>query len=270
MAIPLTDYFNRIAYQGSATPNSETLKAIHRQQCFHIPFDMLDPHLGIPPQLDPDFLVKKLVHSKRGGGCSQINELLALVLTEMGFKVERLMARVLYGTPVDKVPLLAHKALLVEVEGQKWLCDTGFGSNGLIEPIPFVLEKAFHQFDEAFMLRKDDKYGYKLMTQIENEWVDLYAFELTAYFAEDFNAMHYYNYNNPEMVFVKNVVVTMPFENRRKILFNRTYKERDKKDLFSIEIESVEQYHEILKKNFNIELPQYPNFFPPALTKGHS
>lgn len=262
MTIPLNAYFKRIVYQVSADHTSETLISIHRQQCFHIPFDMLDPHLGIPPKLEPDYLFKKLVQSKRGGGCSQINELLALVLIKMGFKVERLMARVLYGAPQDKVPSLAHKVLLVECENQQWLCDAGFGSNGLIEPIPFVLDKVFHQFNEAFKLVKDAQYGYKLITQIEKEWVDLYAFTLTAYLSEDFNAMHFYNSCNPDMVFVKHVIVTMPFEKGRKILFDRTYKERDEKGTHTIEIQTVEQYHEILKNKFNIELPEHPSFFP--------
>src|SRR5579863_3469490 len=97
MTIPLNDYFRRINYTGIANCTLPALIAVHRQQCFHIPFDMLDPHLGMPPRLDAEYLIKKLIQSKIGGGCSQINELLALVLTEMGFKVDRLMARVLYG-----------------------------------------------------------------------------------------------------------------------------------------------------------------------------
>ena len=152
MAIPINAYFDRIAYQGNKDCTSQLLIAIHRQQCFHIPFDMLDPHLGIPPKLEPEFIIEKLIFSKRGGGCSQINELLALVLIEIGFNVQRLMARVLYELPKDRVPTLAHKVLLVEFSNQKWLCDTGFGSNGLIEPIPFILDKVFHQFDRSFML----------------------------------------------------------------------------------------------------------------------
>jgi N-hydroxyarylamine O-acetyltransferase len=262
MTIDLNTYFNRIAYQGVRECTSQSLVAIHRQQCWHIPFDMLDPHLGIPPSLDPDYLFEKLVNHKRGGGCSQINELLALVLSEMGFKVERLMARVLYELPKDKIPTLAHKTLLVECGNQKWLCDTGFGSNSLIEPIPFVLDQVFHQFNAAFMLVKDENYGFKLITEFEKNWVDLYAFNLSTYFPEDFNAMHFYNCCNADMLFVKHAIVTMPFAQGRKILKDRTYKERTPNGTNTIEIASVEQYHQLLKQKFNIELPDNPSFFP--------
>lgn len=262
MAINLEQYFNRIDYKGSKNCNSQTLIDIHRQQCFHIPFDMLDPHLRIPPSLDPHFIIQKILNGKRGGGCTQINELLALALTELGFKVTRLMARVLYDVPKNKVPILAHKALLVEFGAEKWLCDTGFGSNGLILPIPFELNKIFTQFDNAFMLVKDEVFGYKLQTQVINEWVDLYAFHLLAFFPEDFNAIHYYNCRNPDRVFVRHVIVTMPFSQGQKILFDRTYKERTINGTNTIEIKDVRQYHDILKNKFNIELPLHPLFFP--------
>ncbi|NNM60061.1 MAG: hypothetical protein HKM04_09650 [Legionellales bacterium] len=262
MIIPLKAYFKRIEYQGNSDSTSQTLIDIHRQQCFHIPFDVLDPHLGIPPSLEPKYIFEKLINHKRGGSCSQINELLALALTEIGFKVERLMARVLYELPKNKVPTFSHKVLLVEFANQKWLCDTGFGSNGLIDPIPFVLDKAFYQFNAMFMLVKDEKYGFKLQTKSENDWIDLYAFNLTTYLPEDFNAMHFYNFCNPDMVFVKYAIVTMPFVQGRKILKDRTYKEQTQEKTLTIEIETAEQYHEILKQKFNIELPEHPSFFP--------
>lgn len=261
MSIPLDAYFKRIEYQGTKDRTSQSLIEIHRQQSFHIPYDMLDPHLGIPPRLDPDFLFKKLVNSKRGGGCSQINELLALVLTEMEYKVKRLKAHVMYLVPKGKVPLV-HKVLMVEFENQKWLCDTGFGSRSLIDPIPFELNKIFYQFNEVFMLVKDEKYGFKLVTKIDNEWVDLYGFNLDTYTSEDFNAIHVYNSTHPDVIFVKHAIVTMPFIHGRKILLDRVYKERTQAGTNTILINTAKEYHELLKEEFNIELPNHKSFFP--------
>jgi N-hydroxyarylamine O-acetyltransferase len=107
----LNAYFERINYHGDCYCTNQSLVAIHREQCFHIPFDMLDPHLGTPSKLEPEYIFD-----------------------------------ILYGTPEEKIPMLAHKVLLIESENQQWLCDTGFGSNGLIDPIPFKLDTVFHQF----------------------------------------------------------------------------------------------------------------------------
>ena len=78
--------------------------------------------------------------------------------------------------------------------------------------------------------------------------------------------MHFYNCCNQDMVFVKHAIVTMPFVHGQKILYDRTYKERTQNDTLTIEIATAEQYHEILKKNFNIELPENPSFFPSRTT----
>lgn len=262
MAINLKDYFNRIDYKGPEHCDSQTLIEIHRQQCFHIPFDMLDPHLNIRPSVEPQFIFQKILHGKRGGGCTQINELLALALTELGFKVTRLMARVLYDVPKDKAAILAHKALLVEFGNEKWLCDTGFGSNGLIDPIPFELNQIFTQFDSAFMIVKDERFGYKLQIQVEEQWMDMYAFHLIDFLPEDFSAIHYYNCRNPDRIYVRHAIVTMPFLQGRKVLFDRTYKERTSRGTHTIEITDIRQYHDILKNEFDIELPSHPLFFP--------
>lgn len=103
------------------------------------------------------------------------------------------------------------------------------------------------------------------MNEIKNNWIDLYAFNLTSYEPEDFNAMHYYNSCNPDMIFVKRAIVTMPFSEGRKILSDRTYKERTLDDTKTIEINTIEKYHNILKKEFGIELPDNPSFFPKEL-----
>lgn len=262
ISMRLDDYFKRIQYQGSRECTIENLINIHRQHALHIPFDMLDPHLGIKPNLDPNYIFDKLVKGKRGGGCSQINELIALMLIEMGYQVNRLMARVLYELPKDKTPPLAHKVLLIKIGDEYWLCDTGFGGNGLIEPIPFVIDTVFSQYNTDFKIITDEKYGYRLLTKFKDNWVDLYAFNLTAYEPEDFKAMHFYNSTNPEMVFVKSAIVTMPFEEGRKILANRTYKKRTLKNTETIEIKTPEEYHRLLKQEFGIELPEHSSFFP--------
>lgn len=143
VSFAIDKYLKRINYQGIPGCDEKTLIELHRNQCFHIPFDMLDPHLGIETNLNPDYIFKKIVGGQRGGGCSQVNELFAVVLLSLGFKVERLMARPL--SKDNDNPSLTHKILLAKFDDETWLCDTGFGGNGLIEPVPFVLDKEFHQ-----------------------------------------------------------------------------------------------------------------------------
>lgn len=76
----------------------------------------------------------RLVHEKRGGYCFELNGLFSLVLAQLGFSFTPLAARAFHG---ENLLQKSHQLLLVEIEGERWLADVGFGGNGLVGPIPF-------------------------------------------------------------------------------------------------------------------------------------
>src|SRR6185369_12237062 len=103
-AADVAAYFGRIGYQGPAEPTVETvydLVAAHNQS---IPFENLDPLLGIPvADLSAAALSDKLVHRRRGG----------------------------------PLPAQTHQVLSVTVPGLDGplLVDVGFGGQTLTSPI---------------------------------------------------------------------------------------------------------------------------------------
>ncbi|MGE4349564.1 MAG: arylamine N-acetyltransferase [Candidatus Berkiella sp.] len=261
MAIDLDLYFKRIGYQGSRELNSQTLINIHRQQSLTIPLDMLDHHLGVPLSLEPEFIFNKLLRHKRGGGCSQLNEVLALALIALGFKVDRLMARVFYDLEKDQAPILSHKMLRVTFNNETWICDCGFYC-GLIEPIPLVLDTQFDHCNRSFILTAHEEHGIMFKTKIEDKWIEMYAFNLTTYIPEDYKAIFSYNCINPDRPFYDHAIVTMNTIDGKKVLYDRTFEKKSGKKTTVINIRTCEQYHAILKEEFNIEIPEHPNFFP--------
>jgi N-hydroxyarylamine O-acetyltransferase len=70
---------------------------LHRAHVMTVPFENLDIHLGRPISLAPADLFRKIVSSRRGGYCFELNGLFALLLEALGIAVTRLAARVLYG-----------------------------------------------------------------------------------------------------------------------------------------------------------------------------
>jgi arylamine N-acetyltransferase len=66
MALDLTDYFARIGYDGSADPTLDVLQDLVTAHTQAIPFENLDPLLGVPvDDLSPEALFDKLVHRRR-------------------------------------------------------------------------------------------------------------------------------------------------------------------------------------------------------------
>lgn len=121
-------YLTRIGYEGSVNPSVETLRLLHRAHVLTVPFENLDIHLGRSISLDPSALFRKIVLSRRGGYCFELNGLFALLLEQLGFSVTRLAARVLYGG--EGVRPRSHQLLLVQIGESRWIADVGFGGNG--------------------------------------------------------------------------------------------------------------------------------------------
>ena len=99
-AVDVAAYFDRIGYRGPAEPTVETVHALVAAHNRSIPFENLDPLLGIPvADLSAAALTDKLVHRRRGGYCYEHNGLMGYVLEELGFGVERLAGRVVWMNP---------------------------------------------------------------------------------------------------------------------------------------------------------------------------
>src|SRR5262249_29151135 len=144
MPLDLAAYLERIQYRGDPRPDVTTLHDLHLAHATHVPFENLDVLLGRPIRLDLDSLQAKIVRGRRGGYCFEQNVLLAAVLEHVGFRVDRLAARVRYRA--QHVLPRTHMLLRVEVEGRSWMCDVGFGSEGLLLPMPLAVGAECRQF----------------------------------------------------------------------------------------------------------------------------
>jgi N-hydroxyarylamine O-acetyltransferase len=249
----LDAYLERIRYDGPLTISPETLCGLHWAQVMSIPFENLDMFLGRCPQLDPASLGRKLVDERRGGYCHELNGLFGLVLRSLGFSVTPLAARVFAGeTPMQK----SHQLMMVEINGTRWLADTGFGSNGLLSAIPLELEHAFPQHLETFRLLADPKLGFVLQHRLGDNWRNLYAFSLEAYYPADYQMMHFYTSTSPTSLFTQHVVCTLPTEETRLILYDAELKVRSRDETSTTCLdEGNDSYRETLQRSFGIDLP---------------
>src|SRR3954463_14778086 len=136
--VDIRAYFDRIGYTGVGTPTLATLADLVAAHNRSIPFENLDPLLGIPvADLSAAALTDKLVHRRRGGNCYEHNGLMGYVLDALGFGVERLAGRVVWMNPDGPLPAQTHQVLRVTVPGVdgSLLVDVGFGGQTLTSPI---------------------------------------------------------------------------------------------------------------------------------------
>jgi arylamine N-acetyltransferase len=179
MTLDLTGYFDRINYRGAADPTLDVLQDLVTAHTQTIPFENLDPLLGVPvDDLSPEALTDKLVHRRRGGYCYEHNGLMGYVLAELGCRVRRLAGRVIWMLPPDSpLPAQSHTVLAVTFPGAQgpYLVDVGFGGQTLTSPIRLETGSIQQTMHEPYRL-EDRGDGLVLQALVRGEWQALYEF----------------------------------------------------------------------------------------------
>jgi arylamine N-acetyltransferase len=205
MTLDLNGYFDRIDYRGPAEPNLDVLRALMSAHTQTIPFENLDPVMGVPvDDLSPEALADKLVHRRRGGYCYEHNGLMGYVLAEVGFRVRRLAGRVIWMRPPDApTPAQTHTVLVVTFPGCQgpYLVDVGFGGQTPTSPLRLQTGNAQQTTHEPYRL-EDHRDGLVLQTQIRDQWVPLYEFTTRTQPDIDLKVGSWYVSTNPESHFV--------------------------------------------------------------------
>jgi N-hydroxyarylamine O-acetyltransferase len=173
--VDVAAYLRRIGLR-EARPDLETLHAIAGRHSANIPFENVDPWLGRPLPLDAASLQAKLVEGGRGGYCYEHNLLLRDALRAMGFRVTLLAARVMWNVPEGLRRPQTHALLRIDLEGERWLLDGGFG--GMTPTAPLRLDDRAPQATPHERYRLVEGEGdVVLQAEVEGRWRPLYRFD---------------------------------------------------------------------------------------------
>ncbi|MGH8144738.1 MAG: arylamine N-acetyltransferase family protein [Rhodanobacteraceae bacterium] len=222
-SIDLDAYLQRIGVAAPVKPDLPTLRAILRAHIGSIPFENLDPFLGVPVSLEFDAVQRKLVHDGRGGYCFEQNLLLGNALRAIGFAVTGLAARVLWGQPDDAITARSHMLLRVDVDGAVWLADAGFGGSTPTGPLQLVADNEQATPHETFRLQRRDDDDWRVQMRAGNDWKTLYRFDLQPQYPIDYRASNYWTSTNPDSHFVTTLIAARATPGRRLVLRNREF-----------------------------------------------
>ena len=250
-------YLRRIEYAGDLQPSAATLAALHLAHATHIPFENLDILLGKPIKLDLASLEQKLIEGRRGGYCFEHNLLFAAVLEQLGFAVTRLLARVRYRTTA--VLPRTHMTLLVELAEGRWIADVGFGSDGLLLPVPFGQGAESRQFLWTYRAVPEEP-RWVMQSLRDGAWADLYAFTLDPQEPIDYEAPNWYTSTHPNSRFVQTLTAQRLGAEARLTLRNRELV-TDRGD--TVGARTLQDHAEliaVLADSFGLELPAGTTF----------
>jgi N-hydroxyarylamine O-acetyltransferase len=253
--LDLGAYLRRIGLAAAPAADLTGLRALHCAHATHIPFENLDIQLGLPIRLDLASLQAKLVQRRRGGYCFEHNTLFLTALKAVGFDVIACEARVRLGA-LELLPR-THMLLLVKLEGTTWLCDVGFGGEGLLYPVPLDFE-AHGQFLNTYRVSAEGSLRV-LQSFHDGAWEDLYAFVPEERFPIDFVQANHYTSTHPDSRFLQTLTAQLPGPEVRRILRNRAYAELRGERAEGRELAPGEVIP-MLREVFGIEVPEGARF----------
>lgn len=258
-SVNLDNYFERIGYKGNESVTLETLKILHQKHTESIPFENLNPFLGMKVRLDPNSLEQKMIKNKRGGYCFEQNLLFREVLRLIGFDTKGLAARIHWNKDEDEITSRGHMLLLIEINNNQYIVDVGFGRLTLTSPLRLETGTKQDTPHEPYRLIRKGEY-FLMQTLVREEWKDVYQFNLVENFLEDYEVTNWYLSNHPASHFVTGLIAARPAPGRRYTL-------RDNK--FSIHhlnkksetryLETPGEIRNVLETHFLLSLPEASN-----------
>jgi len=263
--LDLDAYFARIGYAGPRAPTLETLNGIVRAHVTAIPFENLDVLLGVPIDLAPAAIERKLVHGRRGGYCFEQNTLLLHVLGQLGFTVRPLSARVRYQRPRDHTPARTHLLVRVELD-EAWLADVGVGSMSLSAALRLAEPgEQDTPHEPRRLLRENDRIYHQV--RLGDEWHDVCELTLEEMPPIDRIVANWYTSAHPESHFKSRLLVARAAaDGARVTLLNRelSHRRRDGRAERRV-LEDPDELLAVLHDHFGLRLPAGTRFACPGL-----
>lgn len=257
-SIDLKAYLQRLDYSPPVATDLSTLRALAAAHASAIAFENLDPLLGVPVELTPEAVERKLVHAHRGGYCFEQNILFAEALRAVGFEVSGLIARVLWKRAEDAVTPQTHMLLRVELAGESWLVDVGFGSQTLTGALRLRAGIEQPTSMEPFRLMMVDG-DWRLQSWLHGQWRSLYRFDLRRVRPVDYVVANHFVSTWAESSFVNELMVSRVTADRRLSLRNREFSmRRPGHEAQRSTLRGSAQIRQVLEREFLLRLPAHP------------
>lgn len=261
-AAPLADpalYLQRLGHDTPPPPTLGTLRGLQLRHTQVFAFETLATLLHAPVPIDLPTLERKLLHEGRGGYCYELNRLYLALLLYLGFAVRPLTGRVVMGGPEDALPARTHLLLLVELQGEDWITDVGFGGMVPTGPLRLATEDAQPTPHEPFRLQRLLQGHYLLRARVAGEWRAMYRFDLQPPAAIDLEVGNWYVSTHADSPFLGQLVVARTGPGLRRTLHNGSLAvHRLGEPSQRQQLRSVDAVLEVLQSDFDIQVPAHP------------
>ena len=247
----LNKYLERIEVDPhEVRPDLETLRLLQRQHLLHVPFENLDIHWGRPIILDADRFYKKIVESRRGGFCYELNGLFNELLKTVGFHTHLVSGRV-YNAERKLGQEFDHMAIVVLLNGEEHLADVGFG-DFIVEPLK--IDPSSEQVDREgiFIVRLTEHGAFEVEKKDGDGWKPECLFGRNAHALQEFAGMCEFHQHSPDSHFTKGKLCSVLTERGRKTLTDTKFIVTEDGEKTELPVDSNDTFEKLLFEEFGI------------------
>ena len=247
----LKPYLNKIGIETSKKPTLEFLIELQLKHLQTIPFEDLDIPNRARIILDLSRIYNKIIPTKRGGFCYELNSLFHWLLTTLGYKVDMLSARVYNQTKKEYGPEFDHMSLLVHID-EDYLVDVGFGDS-FRTPIQLPDGEA-KDISGEYKIFSTGEDHFELRRRIESGWTAEYSFTSIPRKFSDYEDMCNFQQDSPDSHFRTRNVCTIATPGGRITLSDSSLTLTENGTKIKTEFTSKTEFDALLEKYFQIKL----------------
>lgn len=201
------EYLKRLKIDEVHSPDAEFLNQLHYSHLFHIPYENIDIINKLEYSLDEENLYKKIIIDKRGGFCYELILLFKRLLTELGYNVQLLSAKIFHLPDLIPGPEFDHSILLVKIKDKSWFVDVG-NALWFTKPLLMTSEHIQIQNHQSYRILKNDEDEYTLFEKsiYDKKEIPQYRFTLKPRLNSEFIDICHYKWTSPESKFTKEYI----------------------------------------------------------------
>ncbi|MED0676334.1 MULTISPECIES: arylamine N-acetyltransferase family protein [Aneurinibacillus] len=229
----------------------QSLQFIQMRHMLSVPFENLDIINSRPIEINLEAIYQKIVVSKRGGYCYELNGLLGWLLQNVGFSVSLVSGRVHHGDGTYG-PEFDHMALLVHLE-KDYIVDVGFGDS-VRSPLQLSGDIVTDVSGSYRITSESNSETLCFQKLVQNEWITEFKFTKKPRKLDEFYEMNQYQQTSSESHFTKKLICSLATPNGRITISGDSLIETINSIKTKRMILSSEERNEILKQRFGIIL----------------
>jgi arylamine N-acetyltransferase len=212
--LDLDGYLERVAIT-AGEPSRALLDALHEAHVRTFTFDNVDVLLEQHPGVGLEAVQGKFVDRGRGGYCFEHSTIFAAVLERLGYVVRRRLGRV--GDPAaGRQQGRTHMVVEVLLDGDRLLCDTGFGMSRL-RPIALVDGAEDDYLGWRYRVRRTDG-GWTLDRHRDGGWEVGHTTDELDVLPVDVEMGHHYTSTYPSSHFRNGLMVARHLPGRHVVV----------------------------------------------------